>query len=228
MRFATLSNKKGPDVGINYDFKSTFNQLVTSKQVDSFIFSTQLGFSPLGIAMSNLTSMKFPGNTQQIADWNRFENNKTSLVGIENQQLESNLKGILLAPCENSICYIKKHDRDYIEVPNKNFYYNVTFESIKYLVENFNARNIAITHLSSSGNYHDFIAMCTLEALGHFNDLFPNKIDTFHFVGCCIEERHLRHTGRLSSENGITTHRDIKTRKEEMFGFDLLTLDYCN
>jgi len=230
--FARLQSNNGTFCDVGFDFNSSYEELVQRYGIDFLILATENGFSPLGLARDIISEeLNIPvKKIIEWADWNRFENNEVSNVGFKSQRNAGTLKGVVLAACENSECY-KKFERKHFEtwsnttisIPDRDFYYNVTFEAIYYAAINCGAKKIGISHLSASGNYHQDIATCTAEALAHFHDEYPNKLHSFSFVGCCITEHHLRGTQRLN--NGTKSkHKEIeKVTKEFEFG-DIVTL----
>lgn len=198
--------------------------------------ATEMGFSPLGMASDIIHKElgEAAHNLRALADWNHFENDQISIVGIRNPN-PSRLKGIVLAPCESSKCYADRMRSRYGSLyedglnrrfpPDRAFYYSVSYESIAYAVHECQARSIGITHLSASGRYHEDIATCTAEALAHFHDRYSGTIEQFAFLGCCIKEQHLYGIRRLNAETH-TGHRRIpkKTRRE---GFaDIIDLQW--
>jgi hypothetical protein len=233
MQFAQLQSNSGHTVALNYDFTSTYQQIVSSGQADCLIMASEFGFSPLGQAaplISEELGIEM-NDIQEAADWNRFQNEKVSIIGLSGKGT-SKLRGAVLTAGGNSSCYKRFTKQPLATVgehispfPSKDFYYNVTYESIAYAALTIGARKLAISHLSASGNYHSDIATCTAEALAHFHDLHPGMIDCFSFVGCCIEVNHLRGIQRLNSERN-SQHRPIKITQEERFGFEVITLNW--
>ena len=231
--FAQLQSNSNTFCNIGFDFNSSYEDLVQRGDIDFLILATENGFSPLGRAKCVISEeLGIPENKIiEWADWNRFENNNISNIGLKNQQNNGTLKGAVLAACENSKCY-KKFERKHFEswsnstisIPDRDFYYNVTYEAIYYAAIECGAKKIAISHLSASGNYNQDIATCTAEALAHFHDEYPNNLISFSFVGCCITEYHLRGTQRLNSETK-TYHRKIKTDIKEFEYGHIITLD---
>ena len=219
--FAQLQSNAGTSCTLSFDFASDYGNLLYNGDIDFLILATENGFSPLGRALYLVSGeLKIPSDEiVKLADWNRFENNAVSNVCLKNKNESSKLKGVVLAACENSKCYSRK----YYDDPNRDFYYNVSYEAIYYAAMECGAKKIGITHLSASGSYHHNIATCTAEALAHFHDEYPDKIDSFSFVGCCIEERHLKYINWLNSENK-SSHHKIKTTLKTLEYGELVTL----
>lgn len=227
-KLATLQSKQGTCTILGYDFSSSLEDLVQRGDVDCYIMSTEDGFSPLGrlrgfLAQELRVSEHDIGN---LADWNRFENTEISLIGFPSQNTHSQLRGLVLAASETSECY-QQFASAFYGKPYRDFYYNVAYESIAYAVNRLGAKKIAISHLSGSGHFHEDIATCIAEALAHFCDNANNSvIDSFMFVGCCVEQRHLLGIQQLNAEGHITKHRQIHTQHSIKNGFDVVSLDW--
>ena len=75
--------------------------------VDCYIVSTEDGFSPLGAARA-FFSRELGVNEaiiRNLSNWNRFENEEVSLIGLPSQNASSRLRGVVLAASETSKCY---------------------------------------------------------------------------------------------------------------------------
>jgi hypothetical protein len=159
--------------------------LANAGSVDAFIVTTEDGFSPLGAAREFLSDdLGIPQEEiARRADWNRFENERVTLIAPHSRRPDSCLKGVILAPGETSKCY-EKLAKAGGALPYRDFYYNVTHEAIAYASRMWGARRLGISHLSASGSFHEAIANCQAEALAHFGDqaLLP-VVETFLFVG---------------------------------------------
>jgi hypothetical protein len=223
-----LQSKQSTTTLIGYDFTASFEKLAERGDVDCFIVSTEDGFSPLG-ANRDFFAADLGINDddiRRIADWNRFRNDEVSLIGLPSRNPAGKLRGVVLAASETSLCY-EQFAPAFHSMPYRDFYYNVAYESISYAAKSLGARKMAISHLSGSGNFHEDIATCMAEALAHFCDEANNpKIDSFLFVGCCIEKYHLNGISRLNMEGEITGHRDILTKKSKKNGFEVISLDW--
>ena len=104
--FSTLVSKAGCKTTIGFDFESTFDHLVQTGDVDSFIVSCEDGFSPLGNARGFFA--KEIGLSEReiskLAEMIRVKPNRVSLFGINPGPKGSLLRGIILAPGETSTC----------------------------------------------------------------------------------------------------------------------------
>jgi hypothetical protein len=184
--------------------------------VDAFVVSTEDGFSPLGAARGFFASdLGIPGDEiMRLARWNRSQNPRVTLIALASRRPESLLRGVILAPGETSKCYAQFATPRYGQ-PSRDFYYNVTYESIAHANRRWGARRLGITHLSGSGNFHEDIATCNAEALAHFCDESATPaLASFAFVGCCITLQHLEGLERLNPEGNQTKHRPITVESE--------------
>ncbi|MHB8523738.1 MAG: hypothetical protein ACYDH9_23700 [Limisphaerales bacterium] len=212
-----LSSKRGFRTRIGYDFTTPFSGLAESGEVDAFIVATEECYSPLGKALQFFAEhLGIPEpEITSWANWNRFENERVTLVGLGTRRSTSRLRGVILAPGETCQCYVRFAKPLYGR-PYRDFYYNVTYEAIALATKRWGARKLAVSHLSAKGRFCQGIAMCNAEALGHFWDEATEPvIDSFAFVGCCIDLGHLEGIQRLNTEGQTTKHRPIQVVKEE-------------
>ena len=162
---------------------------------------------------------------KRLADWNRFENSRVSLVVLASRRRGSYLRGVILVASETSECY-KQFAAPLYGRPYRDFYYNITYETIAYSSSQWAAHHLAISHLSGSGRFHEDIATCNAEALAHFCDAHPNVIDSFMFLGCCIAPEHLSGISRLNAEGQTGAHRAIATEVVNRDGHVLVHLKW--
>jgi hypothetical protein len=227
-RLAELRSRNGCTTFLGYDLNASFDELVRQGYVDCYIVSSEDGFSPLGAARSFFSSELgiAEGKIRELADWNRFSNANISLIGLSNQNPSSTLRGIVLAAGESSQCYKQFNTVDFGQ-PYRDFYYNVAYESIAYAANVLGARKLAMSHLSSSGRFHEDIATCVAEALAHFcDDAETSKIDSFVFVGCCIQQAHLYGIQRLNAQGNVSRHREIQKVRSTRDGFPVINIDW--
>lgn len=226
----TLESAQGLSTAIAYDLTTSVNELVLANKVDCYIVSTEDGFSPLGVAKGFIAKELGidVADIGRLADWNRFENNEVSLVGLKSKTPTSSLRGVILAASETSQCY-EQFAPAFHSKPYRDFYYNVAYESIAYAVHTLGARKLAMSHLSGRGHFHGDIATCVVEALAHFCAQVDNPpIESFLFVGCCINESHFSGIQRLDLQRITAKHRDIALSNSLKDGFDVVSLRWLN
>lgn len=226
---AKLQSKHGKSTSIGYAFQAHFKELARRGDADVAIVSTEEGFSPLGRSsdfFENDLGISYEDEIKPLANWNRFDNERITLIALPSRRPESLLRGIILAPGSNTHSY-SPFVRSYDPRPNRDFYYNVSYEAIAYACRQWDARKVTISHLSSSGCYHEDIATCHAEALAHFCDVEPESApESFVFFGCCINEGHLKGIQRLNAEGKLSTHRSIQIVQETRGQATMLHLDW--
>ena len=228
-QIATLLSRNGTATLVGYDFNSSLEKLVQQGDVDCHIVSTENGFSPLGSSIHFFASELDIAEADicKLADWNRFDNPNISLIGLPSKKPNSKLRGVVLAASETSKCYEQFAPACCHGKPYRDFYYNVAYESIAYSARVLGAKKIAMSHLSGSGNFHEDIATCVAEALAHFCDNGDNpEIQSFLFVGCCIDPNHLHGIRRLNAEGDETEHRNIRTQTGQREGYEVVSFDW--
>jgi hypothetical protein len=225
---ATLQSRHGDKTDIGYDFRSHFEPLANRGDIDACIVSTEEGFSPLGASLDFFArDLGIPGDEiKRLAHWNLSENPRTTLVALSSRRSGGRLRGIVLAPGETARCYREMTD-SFPRLPYRAFYYNVTYEALVVLCNGWSAKNVAISHLSGSGRFHEDIATCNAEALAHFCDGIADAApQSFVFCGCCISLDHLKGIARLNVEGQTSSHRQIKTLTEHVGQVDLVHLSW--
>jgi hypothetical protein len=227
VKLAIIESQHGQRTSIEFE-PGRIKEMAKNSRIDAFIVSTEDGFSPLGANCAFLSrDLGIPeAEIRRLARWNRFENPLVSLIALQSRRTDSLLRGVILAAAGSSICYeqfaVHRYGRPY-----RDFYYNVTYESIAHLCEKWGARNLAISHLSGSGAFHEDIATCNAEALAQYCDSTPfANVESFMFLGCCISVEHFRGIARLNSEGTTGRHRAISTELQHREGFDLINLDW--
>lgn len=228
LTIAELESRTGGRTTVTYD-EGLLEPRARTGEVDAYIAAAEDGFSPLGINLRFLSDdLGVPvAEIKRLANWNRFENPSVSLVALASRRRESYLRGAILATSETSECY-KKFATALYGRPYRDFYYNVTYEAISHCVSKWSARRLAISHLSASGRFHEDIATCNAEALGHYCDGHPKAVDSFMFLGCCIAHQHLSGISRLNAEGLTCAHRDIATEIVNRDGHIVIHLKWGN
>ena len=224
---AILQSRQGGLVNLSY-YRGLITSLVSEAKIDAYIVSTEDGFSTLGLSRRFLSSdLDIPeGEIRKLADWNRFENPRVTLVALASRRKTSHLRGVILAPSQRSECYQPFAARTFGR-PHRDFYYNVTYEAIAYASRNWGAHRIAISHLSGCGNFHEDIATCNAEALAHYCDLAEGAIDSFIFLSDGeIDLVHLAGIQYLNIEGETGQHRPSSIETERRKGHVLVHLDW--
>lgn len=228
--FSALQSNHGHRTAIGYDFQAFFKELAERGEADVCIVSTEEGFSPLGASRDFFLhdlGISYEDEIKPLANWNRFENERITLVVLESRRSDSLLRGIILAPGETSLCYERLPASVRCHLPCRDFYYNVTYEALAVACGQWGARKIAISHLSASGRYHEDIATCHAEALAHYCDANPESApDSFVFCGCCITPEHLQGIRRLNAEGQSSKHCSIQITSETKGNATLLHLNW--
>ncbi len=202
---------------IRYDFNAMFRALAERDEADAVIVSTEEGFSPLGASREFFErdlGIPYDAEIRQLARWNQDENEKVSIVALQSRNAQGLLRGVLLTPGENCLSYapFASTSHAYSPKPHRDYYYNVSYEAIAFLCQEWGARKIAISHLSASGRFHEDIATCHVEALMHFCNEHPDLApESFTFCGCCIEPNQLAGAQRLVEADEVAPHRQIRT-----------------
>ena len=223
---ANLQSHAGTHTSIGFD-TGTLEPLAREGKIDAYIVATEDGFSPLGIDRSFMASELgiSAGEIADLANWNRFKNARVTLVAIPARREHARLRGVILAPSETSVCY-KQFATPIYGLPHRDFYYNVTYNAIAYASREWAARRLAISHLSASGRFHENIATCNAEALAHYCDAYPNTIDSFIFLGCCMSVDHFAGIAKLNSEGQTSKNRSILVEVENQERHSLVHLSW--
>ena len=228
-KFAELRSEAGTSTTLGYDFGTLFEGLAKRGEADVAIVSTEDGFSPLGGSsrfFEEDLGVSYAEEIRPLADWNRFENDCVTLIAIPTRNPEGYLRGLILAPGNNTESY-KRYANSSYGRPHRTYYYNVTYEAIAFASASWGARKLAVSHLSECGDFHEDIATCQAEALAHFCDSNPlSAPQSLVFCGCCIRLNHLRGIDRLKTESGKTKHIPIRLEVEIKAEGTLLHLDW--
>lgn len=226
VQIAALESQAGTRVEVAFD-PDMLEPLARLATIDACIVATEDGFSPLGANLSYLSAdLDIPiSEIKSLANWNRFKNPRVTLVALRSRRNAGSLRGVILAASETSECY-KRFATPTYGRPHRDFYYNVTYEAVAYAAETWDARRLAMSHLSGSGSFHEDIATCNAEALAHYCDQHPAALDSFTFVGCCISQEHLAGISRLNAESHTGRHQPIQKQLEERDGHVLIHLEW--
>lgn len=226
-QLAIFESQHGQRTSIELELSSV-KRMAENSQLDAYIVSTEEGFSPLGSNCSFLShDLGIPETEiRNLARWNRFKNPRVSLIAMQSRRTESLLRGVVLAASGSSVCYeqyaIHRYGRPY-----RDFYYNVTYESIAHVCEQWGARRLGISHLSGVGAFHEDIAICNVEALAHYCNSTPlANVESLTFLDCGSSIEHFRGVSRLSLEGFPGHHRPTSTELLHREGFQLIHLDW--
>ena len=162
--FNVLASKQGLVTRIRSSFGKGFKQLAQDGEADVGIMSTEEGFSPLGASGNFFESdlaIPYDSDIRRLAQWNRFENTKVTLIAFKSRRPNSALKGIILAPGSNTKSYEPFAGSPYSRT-HRDFYYNVAYEAIAYACFEWGAQKIAMSHLSSCGQLSKDMATCQI------------------------------------------------------------------
>ena len=227
-KFAELRSDSGKKTSLGYDFGALFEDLAKRGEADVAIVSTEDGFSPLGGSsrfFEEDLQVPYDKVVRPLANWNRFENSRVTLVAIPTRNPQGLLRGLVLAPGNNTVSY-NRFGAAYGR-PHRSYYYNVAYEAIAFVCRNWGAKKIGISHLSGSGAFQEDMATCQAEALAHFCDSEPVFApESFIYCGCCITLDHLKGIHRLNAESGQSRHHSIRVDTEMVSGATLLHLDW--
>lgn len=222
----------GPDghtTKVGYNFKVLFKELAMHGDADVAIVSTEEGFSPLGASREFFERdlrISYDEVIRPLAHWNMTANTNVSLVALQSRNTSGKLKGIILAPGNNTASY-RPFQRTPYDRPSRDFYYNVSYEAFSYAFKYWGAKKIAISHLSGSGEFHRDIATCHVEALAHLCEAEANSApESLIFCGCCIEVDHLSGISQLQARRNNTRHRPIRVEEERREGTAVLHLSW--
>ena len=229
--FSVLVSRQGSKTHIGSALGKLFNDLAKAGEADAGIMSTEEGFSPLGASRNFFESdlgIPYDSEIRRLAHWNRFENTKITLIALKSRRPDSVLRGIILAPGSNTKSYEPFARLAYARV-HRDFYYNVAYEAIAHACLEWGASKLAISHLSSCGQFSKDMATCQTEALAHFCDQNPEQSpQNLTFCNCCIKEEHFDGIGSLNDEGKVTNHRPIKLKTEQIGLASLLHLDWSS
>jgi hypothetical protein len=228
-KLAAFPTPAGSAVDIGFDFERTLAELTVAGEVDSYLVGTEDGFSPLGAARSFLADElgRTEGELRQLANWNRFENDRVSLVACPSLRPGGRLRGVALAPCENSRAYTRfaatQDGR-----PSRDFYDNVSYEGLVLIDREWGGRRVGVSHLSASGNFHEDIAACTAETLIHLCSAPAGSgIRSLNDLGCCVSPAQLMCGLQILSVRALPgQHRSIRTTQEDQGTVTLIHLDW--
>lgn len=225
----TLISPSGKSAVVTYG--GDVELLAKEGSIDVYLVGSEDGFSPLGQAMEFLVEDLGIEKAfiKGLADWNRFKNDKVTLIAIPARRKGSALRGIVLCPTETCSCY-ERFARPMYGRPYRDFFYNVSYEAMRYAVEHWGCSRFALSHLSASRCFRPDIATCSAEALLHLVNACPVPgVLSLSFVGCCIRPEHLVDIPKLSSqEEQRSVHRPVRVQEETEGIAHLIHIDWTD
>lgn len=210
----------GQSVEIGHSLGKPFIDVAEHEDLDCFIISAEDGFSPFGKEKRFLANALGYEASELSSYAKRImrEEDKVSIIVLPAKRVESKLKGIVLAAAETSRCY-ERYSVPFYGKPYRDFYYAVTYQALEAATRYLHAKNIGISHLSGSGNFHRDIGFCNVEALTHFARGNSNSmIRKFVFVGCCINPDCLTDIGGYFSSKPLGVYRYMPSSIRELDG----------
>lgn len=245
-RVGVLESRSGGSIVIYHPVGYRPQTLAENSLVDCIIVDTEDGFSQLGMMRQFLSQdlgLKernlvqhvldgFPETLERdissLADWNRFKNPDVTLVAIPSERQGSRLKGLILAPHDGSKCYKKYrrlwHGIPYIPQQNRDFIYNVTYESIAYAYNKWGCKRIGITHISRT-KFDNDLTTCQVEAMAHFCNDYQG-IESFTFLDDHEGNKPLKIVNDFNKLDNVGDHRPIVTKTIQLWGIDFITLNW--
>lgn len=210
--FTSLISKSGNRTEIAYDFKRSISEIAKSGDIDTLIISSDGGYAPMNNNIGFLAKDLGYSSTERLGENFKccYKSKFVEIACVSPLRKGGSLKGVIVCSGEESDCYIR------FAIPNerrisRDFFYADTYEAIAYAVDKWGSKKIGITHLCQSQSGFSDVVKCNAEALGHFCDEYPDKkIDSFAFVGCCLNESTLEGIKNLNPEGSVTKHIPIR------------------
>jgi len=200
--------------------------------VDALILPSVDGFTALNQALPFLAEdLGIP--QEEIlhwANWNRFDNERATLVALPSRQPGSRLRGAVLASGELTRGYAR-HATPYWGRAYWDFFYNVTYESLNHAIHAWNARRPGLCLLTARRTLEPHVAMCQLEAVAHLSDASAGPaLDEITFISNQFEEAEeiLSTYYPADEDQGSSTHRPIHVEIEARDAVTLLHLDWTS
>jgi hypothetical protein len=110
-----------------------------------------------------------------------------TLIGLRSRIAGSKLKGVVLTPFSRSASYKSAVEPRLRGRPWKDFYYQVTYESLLHATTQWQAARVVTTHLAGAGERgHADMQGCQCEAVVHLvRGANQVALKSFCFQGCC-------------------------------------------
>lgn len=200
--------------------------------VDALILPSVNGFTELNLALPFLTDdLGIPQEEiLRWADWNRFDNERVTLVALPSRRPDSQLRGAILASGELTRGYTR-YATPYWGRAYRDFFYNVTYEALEHASRAWNARRPGLCLLTASCALNWDVAMCQLEAITHLSDAPTGPtLEEITFISHQTEkEEVLLLAYNQTAENlDTSTHQPIQVEIETKGTATLLHLDWTS
>jgi len=226
--FSRLKSEHGSFTELSFcEDHDDLSDAIDEGEIDAVIVGCETGFSEFGIHAEDLAQrLKIDGGfMRRIAEWNRFTNERVSLLSISGPE-GSKLRSLVLLPYGGAEpgrgC--KSYRRFERDLPFRDFYYNVAFEAFRITCKERNARRIWMMNPAAPWSFHRDIATCVCEALAHFCDGSPDYAPKSVVFNVNPESRHAQSEGMrsrdfegvrgLNAEGRTTRNRPIQIERE--------------
>jgi hypothetical protein len=232
-------------VPITHFVNHSIEKLIEEHNIDVLLIEPEDGFSQLGNARTFLTQdlgledrnlvrwtlngMKpdFEPSISSLSDWARYTDPDVTLIAIRSNRAFSKLKGLILVPYADSLCYKQFAEGEFAR-PYRDFFYNVTYEALFYASHIWQAKRPAIAHLSRE-KYRDIyqqdITTCQVEASLHICNEFKG-IEEITFWDCTEGNDVSYSVEYLEKEEQILRHKKIKVSIQKKEKIDFVELDW--
>lgn len=230
---------------LNHFIEIKIEKLLEAHNTDVLLIEPEDGFSQLGTARTFLThdlgleernlvkwalgGMKsdFKPSISSLADWSRSTDPDVTLIAIPSNRTDSKLKGLILVPYADSLCYRQFAQGEYAR-PYRDFFYNVTYEALYYARNIWQAKRPAIAHLSREkygGRYKQDITTCQIEASMHIcNEI--KGIEEITFWDCTEGNPFKQSRALIEKYKGKTGHKNINVSIQKRGKIDFVELDW--
>jgi hypothetical protein len=232
-------------IPIAHFVEDNIQKLIELHEIDVLLIEPEDGFSQLGNARTFLThelglkdrnlvqwtlnGMKpdFEPSISSLTDWARHTDPDVNLIAIPSNLTSSKLKGLILVPYADSLCY-KQFAQGEFAKPYRDFFYNVTYEALFYALHIWKAKRPAIAHLSREkyrGVYKQDITTCQVEASIHICNEFKG-FEKITFWDCTVGNDLEACINYLEKNQQIKQHRKIKIDIQKHGKIDFVGLNW--
>jgi len=244
----TLHNRFNENISIKHYVDDYRAEFIKNGEVDCLLIEQETGYSQLGGIVDFLaedlglyqllwSKNKYVENTdnlpniRQLADDARSNDLEVTLIGIPSKRNKSCLKGMVLVPYQDSASH-HKYALPLYGKPYRDFFYNVTYESLYYAYFTLGARSFCLTHWSAGKyasrlGYRQSITTCQAEAIRHFCNEFKG-VKTIIFWDISLGNHPLSELLRFNNELVEGVHRIVKTKTEKKSDCDFIQIDWTS